>query len=445
MNRLNKNNITSVLFGLALAIVLFGSGYKLAQMQYKTSSSSAAFNTLLGQELRKQGLSGFDESLLEETREKLEEKYVDRDKLDEKKQFYGAIKGLVASLGDPYTFFLTPEENKQSKDDLGGRFEGIGAQLGMKNNQIAVIAPLKNSPAEQAGVKAGDYVLKVNGESTKDWTLPQAVSKIRGPKGTKVTLTLFRDPGEVTVNIVRDSIQVDSVEVSIEQAPAGGTTNQSQTTSATPSATRLATDPTCKTNCKQVGVIAINQFNETTNAEWDRAVDSFLESWNNKTVEGLVLDLRDNPGGFLDSSVYIASDFVKRNDLIVKQSSKVNGDREYRSRRDGRLRSVPTVVLINQGSASASEILAGALRDHKKAIIMGVKSFGKGSVQEALDLRGGAGLHVTIAKWLLPAGDWINGKGIEPQLKVENKADTANTTTKESDEQLKKAIEYLVK
>ncbi|MBI2051610.1 S41 family peptidase [Candidatus Roizmanbacteria bacterium] len=415
---MNQGKITNLLLWTALAIFLFGSGYKLGEYRTSQKTRQRPFYNILNapSEKTQQKDKNIDFNLFWDTWNKVEQKYIDKEKLDPQKMFYGALKGLVASLEDPYTFFLTPEENKQSKDDLEGKFEGIGAQLGLKNNRIVIIAPLKSSPAEKAGVRAGDYVVKVNGQSTKNWSLPQAVSKIRGKKGTKVKLTLLRGNKEFDVEITRDQIIVDSVELSFEKRK------------------------DCKRDCDQVAYIKLNQFGENTNEEWDQVADKVEESWNNKSVKGAVVDVRDNPGGFLESSVYVASEFLPFDRLIVKQETTDAGTREYHVARRGKLTDIPLVVLINKGSASASEIFAGALRDHKRTSLVGEKTFGKGSVQEAIDLKGGAGLHVTIAKWILPQGAWINGKGIEPDMKVENKLPEGNTLTREEDAQLEKAV-----
>ncbi len=415
-----QGKITNLFLILSLAVFLFGSGYKLGQYNSnKNKIDRSLYN--IRNAASNQKVKNLDFGLFWETWDKVEQKFIDKKKIDPQKMFYGSIKGLVNSLDDPYTFFLTPEENKQSKDDLGGKFEGIGAQLGLKNNRIIIIAPLKNSPAEKAGVKAGDVVLKVDGQSTKDWTLPQAVSKIRGQKGTNVELTLVRGDKEFTLKIERDEIKVASIENTEEKSK------------------------DCKQNCDKVAYLKINQFGDNTNSEWDNAVDKVEQQWNSKTIKGVVLDLRDNPGGFLDSSVYVASEFVPSGKLVVKQESTVTDTKEYYVLRQGRLLDIPLVVLINQGSASASEILAGALRDYKRAALIGEKTFGKGSVQEALDLRQGAGLHVTVAKWILPGGEWINAKGIEPTQEVKNEVKEGNTLTRETDKQLEKAILELVK
>lgn len=419
MKNLFQKKLTDVLIYISIAIFLFGSGYKYAQWQVKKGARDQSSYTVFNAEnpgIKDTSGENIDFSLFWEAWEKVEQKYIDEDKLDKQKMYYGAIKGMVAALGDPYTFFLTPEENKQSKDDLGGKFEGIGAQLGLKDGRIVVIAPLKNSPSLEAGVRAGDIIAKVDGASTADWTLAQTVSKIRGVGGTKVALTLERDAKERTVEIVRRQIQVDSVELTYE--------NQ---------------------NGKKIAYLKLSQFGDTTNDEWDLAIESIQNQWENKQISGMVLDVRDNPGGYLESAVYIASEFLERGNRVVKQESTNYSDRIYDVDRAGRLQDIPLVVMINGGSASASEILSGALRDHKRGTLVGEKSFGKGSVQEPLDLKGGAGLHVTIAKWILPNGEWINGKGIEPSIKVANEVDENNTLTKETDKQLQTALQTITK
>lgn len=418
-----SKKLVNILLYIAIGIFVFGVGYQAGV--YNTSKGKvdrSSYSILNTQKPSGSSVKNVDFSLFWDTWAKVEQKFVDQKKLDPQKMYYGAIKGMVASLDDPYTFFLTPDENKKSKDELGGKFEGIGAQLGLKDNMIVIVAPIKNSPAERAGIRAGDYIIKVDGKSTKGWTLTEAVSKIRGDKGTKVILTVNRGDKELEFPIVRDQIHVDSVE------------------------TEFISSAKCTSNCPQIAYVKINQFGENTNDEWDAAVSQVAQKWNAKQVKGMVLDLRDNPGGYLDSSVYLASEFLPMNAVVVKQESTSSPDdnKEYRVFRQGLLQNIPLVVLINKGSASASEILSGALRDHKRARLVGEKSFGKGSVQEVLDLQEGAGLHVTVAKWILPNGDWINGKGIEPETKVENKIDEANTMTKATDAQLETAIQQVL-
>ncbi|HRN70354.1 MAG TPA: S41 family peptidase, partial [Candidatus Woesebacteria bacterium] len=189
--------------------------------------------------------------------------------------------------------------------------------------------------------------------------------------------------------------------------------------------------------------LKLNKFGETTNSEWDAAVNEIATQWKNGQIAGMVLDVRGNPGGYLESAVYLGSEFIEQGKTIVTQETTDGNDRTYKVTSQGKLIGIPLNVLIDGGSASASEILAGALRDHKKATLIGQKSFGKGSVQEALDLKEGAGLHVTIAKWILPDGDWINGKGLEPEVAVENEVPEGNTITKETDAQLNEALRLI--
>ncbi len=421
---MKKNSAINFILILCAAIFLFGLGYRLGQLKaLQTTGATYPYKTI---NTTPQGsfsqVKTLDFSSFWDVWDNLQEKFVDRSKLDPQNMFYAALKGLAGSVGDSYTFFLTPTENKQSKEDLGGKFEGIGAQLGLKNNQIVVIAPLKNSPAEKAGVKAGDFITKVDGQTSKGWTLPQAVAKIRGNKGTTVKLTLSRDGKEFDANITREEIDVASVELSYEKRQ------------------------DCTSSCQQAAYLKVNQFGENTNDEWNKAVTAVVSKWNNRSIKGVVVDLRDNPGGFLDSSVYLASEFLPQGKLVVKQESTISeNNRDYYVTRQGHLLDIPVVGIINKGSASASEIFAGALQDYKRAKLVGEKSFGKGSVQEAVDLKDGSGLHITIAKWLLPNGVWINDKGVDPDIKVENKIPEGNTLTRQNDSQLEKAVEEIIK
>lgn len=399
-NNNKPHKLTRFLFSLSLILIIFTVGYKIGE--YK--SQKLLFIP------QSNNQKNIDFSLFWDAWQKIEDKFVDKKKVDQQKMFYGAIKGMVASVDDPYTFFLTPDENKQAKSDLEGKLEGIGAQLGLKEGRIVVISPIKDSPADKAGVRASDFINKVDEASTSNWTLSQAVSKIRGPKGTKVKLTIERGGKESDIVIIRDQIIIDSVVLTFE---------------------------------KNIAVITVSQFGENTNSEWDKAVLQIAKKWEDKEIKGLVLDLRGNPGGYLESSVYLASDFFPSGKLIVKQESTTYKNQNYISDKEGRLQKIPLTVLIDKGSASASEILSGSLRDYKRGVLVGEKSFGKGSVQEALDLSKGAGLHVTIAKWILPNGDWINGKGITPDIIIENKIKEGDTITPETDLQLQKAIEQI--
>ena len=331
--------------------------------------------------------------------------YLDSSAIDGEKMINGAIQGMVASLGDPYTVFLPPEDNQQAKEDLNGEFNGVGIQLDFDDDQrLVVIAPLARMPAEQVGVKAGDLILKVDGEETLGWSLPQAVREIRGKKGTKVTLTLLHrsetEPYEV--EITRDTIIVPSVELELIDS---------------------------------VAHLKLTRFGERTSEEWEPIVAEILD-FCRTDCDGVILDLRNNPGGYLDLSVFVAAEFLPSG--VVVQQEGANGAKELFSvNRRGQLTEIPLVVLINQGSASASEIVAGALQEYGRAQLVGETTFGKGTIQEAQDFPGGAGLHLTTARWLLPKGRSINKDGISPDVEVKDDLET------EADEQLDKAVDLL--
>ena len=353
--------------------------------------------------------------------------YIDAPNIDTQKMIWGAISGAVSSLDDPYTMFFPPKENKEFKEDLGGSFEGIGAQLDMRDGRIIIVAPLKGTPAERAGLKPMDWILKVDGEETIDWTLTQAVTKIRGQKGTSVTLTILHEksqkPEEIT--IVRDGILVPSVESWIK--PINTITEISDTTASA----RLRTET--------VAYLKLSRFGDRTNEEWLKAVNEIAVALKTKQIKGLIFDLRNNPGGYLDGSVFIASEFLK-NGIVVTQTNSDGSKQEYQVNRKGQLLDIPLVVLINKGSASAAEIVAGAIRDYKRGTIVGETSFGKGSVQTPQELEGGSSVHITTGKWLLPKGDWIHKKGITPDVMVSLNGGTEAS----SDAQLARGIEVLL-
>jgi carboxyl-terminal processing protease len=313
----------------------------------------------------------------------LKAKYADKDKINEKQMFYGSLAGLADSLGDPYTVFFNPKDSQIFSDDLSGTFEGIGAEVGMRDNTITVIAPLADMPAVKAGIKAGDLIIAVNGSSTLNMTIDQAVEKIRGPKGTKVTLTIFRQGFKEAkdITITRDIIYVKSVK------------------------TELRPD--------KIFIITVSNFNEDTTDLFTRAAQEAVRN----NPKGLIIDLRNDPGGFLDSAVSLASEWVPSGRVIVSAKSTDPGEnKEYDSSGIQRLKNFPTVVLVNGGSASASEIVAGALKDYGLAKIVGEKTFGKGSVQSLEALSDGSLLKVTVAKWFTPKGYSINEQGITPDI-----------------------------
>lgn len=363
---------------------------------------------------------------------KLEQGYYDKSKLNTQKMLNGAIEGMVQSLGDPFTLYLPPAQNSSFQQGLAGQFSGIGAELGLGPDakQIIIIAPLTGSPSEKAGIKAGDIILGVDGQSTSGWDLNTAVAKIRGPKGTKVTLTVLHKGSKTPVDIVitRDVITVKSVTGWVKPVSCSSgtcqTIDQSKATANNP----------------EVAYIDLSQFGDNTNQDWTSVVNSLVTQMKGKNVKGIILDLRNNPGGYLTDATYIASEFLAEGSPVVTEDDGIPADQKtLYATRQGAFTNIPVVVLINKGSASASEIVAGALRDNGRAKLVGDTSFGKGTIQEAEDLGGGAGLHVTIAKWLTPKGTWVNGKGLTPDYTV-----NLNPNDPSTDTQLEKAIQVLV-
>lgn len=355
--------------------------------------------------------------------------YIDRATMDTQKMVWGAITGMVSSLGDPYTAFLPPKENKEFKEDLGGEFDGIGAQLGLKDGRVIVIAPLKGTPAQKAGILAGDYILKVDGEDTAGWTVPQAVTKIRGPRGTDVQLEILHENAQkpVELTIRRDTITVPSIEWWAKKP------SEITEIEGIEDAKKLFS------NLNSVVYLRLSRFGDNTNDEWNKAISEILvRQKTNGTIKGLILDLRNNPGGYLDGSVFIASEFLEKG-IVVSQVNSDGTKEEFPVNRKGKFLTIPLVVLVNKGSASASEIVAGALKDYKRATLIGEQTFGKGSVQTPQELSAGAGLHITTGKWLLPKGDSISKVGVKPDIEV-----VLEITEASQDGQLAKAVELLL-
>jgi len=347
-----------------------------------------------------------DFNLFWEVWDKLKANYVDSDKLQDKELFYGAIRGMVAAIGDPYTVFMNPVITKEFNNDLAGTFEGIGAEIGIKGGVLTIISPLTDMPAQLAGLKPGDKILAIDSEDTNGILIDQAVAKIRGEKGSEVVLTIWRDSFETPQDfkITRGTIIVKSV----------------------------------KWNLRDDGimVVSISHFNNDTAELFDRAVDDIIK----QNPKGIILDLRNNPGGYLDTAIEMASEWVEDGIIVSERKSDGTGN-EYLARGRARLAGFKTIILANEGSASASEIVAGALKDYDKALIVGKKTFGKGSVQELLSFEDGSSLKVTIAKWLTPKGVNITEEGILPNEEVDL---TDEDFKADKDPQLDKAVEKIL-
>ena len=335
----------------------------------------------------------------------LSSNYVDPHALVTEDMVFGAIKGMVASLGDPYTNFMTPKENREFQESMQGHLEGIGAELTLRNGFITVISPLKSSPAQRAGLQPEDIIYEVDGTSTENMTLEEAVMKIRGEKGSVVVLTILRknynEP--LTIRITRDMININSIDWEMKG---------------------------------DIALVEINQFGDTTKQEFSKTVSEILL----KRPKGIILDLRYNGGGYLDGAVDISSEFLEKEKVVTIKKRNPEEDEVIYVNGQARMANLPLVVLINKGSASASEIVAGALQDHNRATIIGEQSFGKGTVQSVENLLGGSSLRVTIAKWFTPNDQNINETGITPDIIVER---TIEDIESGKDPQLEKALEHL--
>ncbi|HBV58373.1 MAG TPA: S41 family peptidase [Candidatus Magasanikbacteria bacterium] len=335
--------------------------------------------------------------------QKVQQKYIGKPVSDDK-LFYGSIEGLLASLGDPYSVFLKPENAKRFSQDLAGSFSGIGAELGMKKEAIVIIAPLPESPAEKSGIKAGDIIVAVDGADTVGWSLDEAVNKIRGVKGTAVKLKIWRDGADKPqeISIVRDTIVIKSL-------------------------TWKMINNEGKDDAKgDIAYMKIAHFNEDTSDLFEKAVADIVV----QAPKALIVDLRNDPGGFLDTAVRLTSEWVPKG-VIVREVFSNGREEVYTSNGKHRLTQMKTIVLVNEGSASASEIMAGALQDYGKATLVGQKTFGKGSVQDYEQLPDGSGLKITVAEWLTPNGRHINKNGVMPDKVVEISDEAAKDATKD--------------
>jgi len=348
-----------------------------------------------------------DLSLFWEVWNTLDESYVDQDQIREQEMIYGAISGMVKSLGDPYTSFMKPKNAETFRENISGEFEGVGMEITIKDDQLQVVSPLEKTPAERAGIQAGDKILAVNGTSTDNISITEAVNLIRGPKGSAVTLTIGREGWSEPkpIEIIRDTNEIPSLKWEMKE--------------------------------DNIAYLRLYQFSEKASSDFRKAALEIL----NSPTEKIILDLRNNPGGSLRVAQDIAGWFLKRGEAVAIED--FGGKRKnitYEARGPELLMNYEVVVLINKGSASGAEILAGALRDNRGAQLIGQTSFGKGSVQELKRLSGGSSLKVTVAKWLTPNGASVSKDGLEPDIKVETEPKDYGT---EGDDQLKKAIEIL--
>jgi len=400
MKQLNLAKARSLIFILILIIFSGGIGFRLGEKSRMGTIGSGTQKT--------------DLSMFWHVWSLLEDKYLDQEDLKPEKMINGAISGMVSSLGDPYTAYFSPEDNKINKENLNGEFGGVGIQLGYIDQVLAVIAPLDDTPADRAGVEAGDLILNIKDENkevdreTNNLSLPEAVKIIRGPIGSKVVLTLARkgEDQPLEIEVVRGKITIPSLVFSW-----------------------------LENEGKKIAYIRLLQFSEVMYRQWDEMIGEIARE-DNLDFGGVILDLRNNPGGFLQGAVYVAGEFIDEG-VIVKQEYSTGQSDVFRVNRRGKLLSAPLVILVNRGSASAAEILAGALQYYDRGVVIGETTFGKGTVQEPEALPGGAGLHVTVSRWLLPGGKNIHKGGIDPDIEI--------TGEDEKDMVLEKGKEEVVK
>jgi carboxyl-terminal processing protease len=401
--------------------------YTATTKQVKVPAAAAA--ALAAQGLSDPALSSDEFAPFWKTWNLLEQKYAGANAASttEQDKLWGAIKGMVAAQGDPYTVFFPPEEAKIFAQDISGKFEGIGMEVGKKDEYLTVVAPLKNSPAEKAGVLTGDKIIAIDGENVVSVSVDQAIKKIRGPKGTTVKLTVNREgsPKPIDIVVTRDIIDYPTVETEVR----------------IPNATGSSTIATAESGSKlRDGVFVLRLFSFTSESPklFRSALREFIDSGSHK----LILDLRGNPGGYLEAAWDMASWFLPAGKVILKEDfGKDHDERLYKSKGYNVFNEkLQMMILVDGGTASAAEILAGALREHGKAKLVGTKTFGKGSVQELVKITPETSLKVTVARWFTPNGHNLSKDGLVPDYEVKI---TPEQIKAQQDPQLDKAIELL--
>lgn len=396
---------------LTLILVSLSAGYLLgtSSILYKNSKNGILNNNLL-YEYDNTPRTSMD--LYWEVWNTLRDEYVDRGKYNDEEMIYGSIKGLVNSYEDPATVFLDPKETADFNDQSAGKlYEGIGAELAKRDGLIKVVTPIKGSPAEAAGLKVGDIIIKLDQEEIKvSDTVYDVVAKIRGEAGTDIVLTVLRQ-GEnemIDIKITRGKIVVPSVTVKKPSDYSDEFSSYDENTA----------------------VISVSRFTDDTpdiwNSEWDKAVNQVIKS----DKKNIIIDLRNNPGGFFNAAIYSLEEFFDNGVLLAKQSDRDGKETLFISERAGKLRDKNIVVLVNEGSASASEIFAGAIKHYGRGKIIGTKTYGKGTAQIVIPFSDKSSLHITTAKWLLPSGQWINPDDpVNPDVEIDYEAE-------ESDEEI---------
>jgi carboxyl-terminal processing protease len=424
MQPTNGRGTNSIIFSILLLAGVFYAGFAFGERSQPPIESA---RTLSGKEVPSELNLTTDFSLFWSAWNTLNEKYVPATTTavaSDEQKLWGAIEGLTASLKDPYTVFFPPEESKLFESEISGSFEGVGMEIGIKDNVLTVIAPLKGTPAERAGILPGDRILMINDKGSASMRVDQAVKLIRGKKGTQVRLTILREgkPDQFEIEVTRDVIDIPTIDVELKpgKIASGG------------EGSGLREDG--------VFIIRLYNFSATSPRLFREALRTFMESGSNK----LLLDLRGNPGGFLEAAVDIASWFLPAGKTIVTEDAGPKVEKRVHRSRGYNVfdKNLKMVILVNAGSASASEILAGALREHGVARLIGAKTFGKGSVQELVKLTPETSLKVTVARWFTPNGVSISDGGLAPDVEIKL---TLEDIEKKRDPQMDRAIELLTK
>lgn len=402
-----------IILSILLATLLLGIGFAggIASAGLMNARTKSALVRLLPERLalgESTEENGESYALLKEIRAILDDEYVDPSQLDDKELLHGAADGMVAAVGDPHTSFVEPVSAAIMQEDMQGTFEGIGASVEMVDGRLTIVRPLPNSPALEAGLQANDVILEADGQSLEGMDVMEAIVLIRGPEGTTVDLLIERESVEepFLVTVERTELELPNVE------------------------SRMLEDG-------KVAYVSLAEFNALSAKQLRETLQEVLA----QNPEGLILDLRANPGGYLHIAVDVASEFLPKGTLLLTEEERDKEPQEYRAERGGLAAEIPLVVLVDGASASASEIVAGALQDHERATLVGQPTYGKGSVQKTHTLLDESNLRVTIAKWRMPDGQHLDGVGISPDVDI---ALTSEDVAQDRDPQLDKAIEILV-
>lgn len=405
MNK-SRNVLITIVVSVLAAAIIFGSGLWWGIKFGSATTKNIQISDVSGMSSEGSAKDA-DFSTFWQAWQTIHDNYLKDSQVNSQARVYGAIRGLTSSMGDPYTVFFDPKESKDFQDSVSGKgFGGVGIELGMRKDQLMVIAPLKKTPADKAGIKSGDWILKINATSTQGLSIDEAVNMIRGPEGTEVKLMTYREgwdsPKEV--KLTRATIDVPTIDLTM--------------------------------NNDGIAHVQLYSFNgNAANLFYNTAMSLIRQG-----AKGIVLDLRNNPGGYVDAATDIAGWFVPRGTLVVSEAGRSDSRGELRASGNDALGKLPIVVLMNGGSASASEILAGALRDQRQAKLIGEQSFGKGTVQEVYNLKDGSSIKITIAHWVMPSGRILDSEGLKPDYEIKLTEDDFKNGR---DPQLDKALDIL--